>query len=706
MNTRIDTWIYRINVIVFLLLILSLFGFFPDRELRVFRIAESLLLLSSIFILPAINLTAVLGIITRRCFDLAESLGLACVIAVLFVPLALSIETEIFLNTLFRVLPIINAAISFLLLTFLSNHQTKTIEHAIPLSHQAIRVFPAFIISSLILVASVFAIITTYYPLPDIDPYYWVSTFQNQFSQGIITPLVSYRPLFSSLTYLFNQTANVDLYAFFKYFLPFFSLLPILPALILAQRIRSIAGQMIVFLLPIANASFFLYSTLSVPQAIFNSLFIIALIFAIHSLLSRHSFFFYVSGTILLIGSFYHEMSAIPLIAWITAWIIFEWKTLRYFATKNKLITLLLTIIVISHLPSVIPLTAFVSHWIMSISHAMGVSHPNFSFPAEYTNVDGNAVGWQDAAGVIKYYAFYFGPAAFASACLLLIIAWHKGPLRFVRKKESVFLLFSLIFFLSISDVLPRLFSIALLPERALTFASLLFVAAIPLLIIRSQEHHRPTPIIIPIIIIAGLITNLGAALYINSLKKYLITPEQLTSAQWIQDHLPENRVILTVGNDRLLRFYSGSDISSFSDPAFYSDLNTFETSIKKHKTKRIELFKSAQQQLADSSENIRRLTVQYPDTIDFIQPIEQELARLERIKATLKDADQNKIDAPETKYYIYYAAPDKRNPYADRPYISAFPDEPNRFIFDIYPDRFHMIYSDTENKIYLWEVL
>ncbi len=713
MNSIFTTWIFRANVFFLTLSFPFIFELTSlADESRFLRLAISSFLLAVIFLLPAINCSAILSKITREKFDLPEFFSVTVLFSILLVPLLLSLETDVF-HMLSPKLPFFNTALSFVLFSFFfkSTRETPPQQSLIPETSSSV-FFPyasSLSLSFLIVTATIVGIITAYYPLPDLDPYYWIGVFQNQFTQGVISSLTSYRPLFSSLAYLFNQSAGIDLYAFFKYIIPFFALLSLIPAILVARNFSEKIAQTTIFLIPIVNGSFFLYSTMPIPQSIFNSILIIALFLVLHALFSGKNIYFYLAGFTLFLGFFYHEMAALPLFAWILSLLIFERNSIISFATKNKVTSGLIFLLFITNIPLFLPVFSFLLVWIKKIGLIILSSSPNFYFPAKYINIDGNSVGWQGLFGVTQYYAFYFGPAAFL-VLLSLFFLWH--PLissKLIRCKEFFFLLLSLLAFLLISDILPRFFNIALLPERSLGFVSLFTLSFFPILFFVSKNTKKFFPRLFPVFIFGALLINIGAALYINALKSYLITPAQLASANWIDTHLPANRVIFSSDNHRLLTFYSHSTVAGVSDLRFYSDKNITEKTLEHYTPKtpqntpliRSQLEKTADT-LADLSNSShlfnedfhRALKKESEQLAHTIQLVEKELQILHSEKNT------------EKKYYIYHASPSTKNPYANRPYMQSENKQPSSFMFDQYPERFRMIYSDTENDIYLWEIL
>jgi hypothetical protein len=711
MNHRLTEWIFRANILCFALLLPILFEFSPPDESRLFRIGTSVIFLIAIFVLPAINATALLSRVFKCAFDAIEFLSVSVAFALLFVPLILCIESDV-LNILFPELPLVNALVSFVAFALFYLRRDIPYPHALPLTITG-ATFPfrnALFTSLIIMIGAIIGIVTAYYPLPDLDPYYWMTVFQDQFAKGIISSLTSYRPLFSSLTYLFNQAARVDLYAFFKYLIPFFALTPLIPAVLIARRFARFIPQLIILLTPLVNASFFLYTTLPIPQSIFNSLLIIAIFFALHALLSGKKFYFHLAGIVLLFGFFFHEMAAIPFIAWLTALLVTERNTLLRFAQHNRLTTGLVLAIILSNFSLLSPLLAFTTDWTIKVIALIAQSHTNFLFPAQYVNIDGNNVGWQGFFGVIRYYTYYFGPAS-AFILLSLPFIFRRTTIRScIKKQEVLFLLLSLLLFLLISDILPRFFNIALLPERALGFVSLFLLAFTPFLLIKLRDQvTTPRYRFIPHILLIALFINLGGALYINSLKTYLITPAQLRSAQWIRANLPQQHIIFANDHHRLLTFYAGANVDEIRNPELYFNTHVLDEHLADYTPKQVSRPNTIRTQLNDVSDSLADLAnKQDPFKTHFLLSVRNESARLENILASI-EAEIILMDTSDTtpaKRYIYFAAPSDKNPYANRPYMMRTTRQVEPFIFDQLPERFRRIYSDQENAIYLWEIL
>lgn len=693
MTHSLTTRIFWANTIILSLSACSFFGYIPDS----LRILESLILLFGIFFVPATSIAAILLKLTWQRWDTIEFLSVAIAIGLTIVPFLFSLEAHL-IHRLSPYIPFINAIIAYTLFSIISSY-SQTSEAIVSHPIKNSEIFPitkSFIVSCIVLLIGIFGMVLAYYPLPDFDPYYWLSKFREQFETGSVLSLASYRPLFSSITYLFNQSAHVDLYAFFKYVLPFLSILTLIPAMLVARKIQSISGQLTVFLLPIASASFFTYATLPIPQAFFAIISIFAILFSLHSFLSGRKIFFIFSGIILFIGFFYHEMTIFPLLAWLLSVILFERKKIVEFIRQERIATLLIGLLLISNSHILFPLFSFIASWIQNLWPTIISLHPNLSFPAQYTNIDGNDAGWSGISGVSRYYIYYFGPAALFVLILIARAIKHQKIKYFLfDSKEKTFIIFSLIIFLTMSEVLPRIFNIALLPERALSVVSLFLLALTPFF-----THAFRRPLILAIIPIA-LIINLSGALYINNLKKYLITPEELSSAQWIREHLPDNRVIFTIDHERLLRFHADSKVIPVSTPTFYSDYADFQTSLSAYDTSDPNSVIHTKKQVAEIAESLSRIAYSKKDGNTVTLEIQKIIKRLTDATTLIESSEKT-----HEKFYIYYAAPNTKNPYLNRPYMKPVVLDEKNFIFNHYPEQFQLIYSDIIYGIYIWEII
>ncbi|MFZ2187719.1 MAG: hypothetical protein WAV46_03805 [Candidatus Moraniibacteriota bacterium] len=701
----------KLNVVFFVLYFL--FQWFDGLEsFLVFRILRSFIELIAILVLGGLNIAAIVQLFFKYNFDLWEMLSLSSVTSLLFVPLLLTIEFSQF-HILFKSLPAANSFFIFLILAmscylkrgdfanrfqFAVDKPRGSITNAIVSSP----LFWVFILN----ISITFIIFSAYYALPDLDPFYWIQRYAKDFDNGVIVQLMADRPIFSSLLYFLNQGANIDLYASFKYVLPLLSILTLIPAWLIARKFPSKLLQTIILLLPLTSSSTILYSQTPIPQAISIISIYYFFFFLIYSWLFNKNIFYYLAGITAFLGFFYHEMAAIIFAVWLLVTLIFNRKFILEAILKNKLITLLIALLITSNAYFLKNQLDFILHWTEMVMQSIFVMKLNFLFPAYYINMNGQSMGWGDTVGVLKYYIYYAGPAI-----LILLFAFvyfvirndefRKLTINLRRRREIIVLSVCFLIFFSISEVLPRLSNVALLPDRSWVFTGIFSLA---LFFIITKIGTRKIKII-SMMILLGIVTSIGGALYINGMKQYMITNEKLSSAEWIRSNLPNNRILFTDMDGNLLQYYGNSKIQIVPTD-FYYDINIALTEINNFKINRESLENNYSLFIKTSKQNLEELSnknlQEQRDSIlvlldDNIQE-STALASLLRI---------GKID-PENqkKLYIYYSKANEKNPYLNRPYYIENMQGTRKLIFDQYPDKFQRVYEDTADNIVIWKIL
>lgn len=689
--------LFLLNISLFVLAGFAIFFSLHIPETTAFLILKQSLLLLIALPLTALNLTAILEKLANKSLGWLEKILTATILGLTLPPLFTTLFFTLF-DFATPSLPFFLTLGSFLIAVSIN---PQFLDRRVILNRNESWIF--CILSFLTFLFS-FMTVRAFYALPDLDPYYWLSLYQGAFTQGLVTPLHLYRPLFSSLSYIFVITSGVDSYAYFKYVLPFCSLLLLFPLALLASHFKDPVAKVLVYFLPFVTASFVLYSHTPIPQAILNIGLVLFCITMLHSFFTRDTFFLFLSGFLLLGLSFYHEAASILGLIWLLTVVVFYRQSLKTIYQKNPLlVTLLCVLILLQALSLSGNLFQFIFYWINRILFLLQWSAPNFSYPATYTNIDGMTVGWITLTGVLHYYAFYAGPLFFASVVASILI-FHKSLVKrqTLVQPESVILLLASVFFLSIAEVLPRLFNIALLPERALGFATLFSVTFLLLLLhsLNGKILRLSSSLLIGFFLI-----NIGGALYINNLKQYLITPAQITSAHWLRSSLANNAIIMSYGNENLLRVHAQATVFKSNDPLFYSNLDSFvklyqealfqqsgfETSAKHysegitHSLKNIKIFaeNNNQTNLIKEVQDIEKASSSFLNTLEASKTIPS--------------------DTPNS-VYVYYARTSPQNPYAKRPYIAGAEEAPV-FIFDQRSD-FKRIYTHPHDEIVIWQYL
>lgn len=703
--------LFWINTIAFG--IYAFFLFFPTlQESVIGGYIHSLIALGITFFLNGQNITATLETVSGNRLSLLEKFSIIVLIAIFAAPLTVTLSAAVATDWL-RFVPIalagVTSCIAIKVRPFFWEESNETTYSP--------HLLPAGLLATTLAAVLFYHLATAYYALPDFDPYYWLQKFQTEYVNDYVTSIQLHRPLFSSIGYIFFQTASVDLYAYFKYLLPLLALLVLVPAALVANRMRRFFDTLLVFLLPAVSGSFVLYSFSSIPQTILNLSFLSGVYFITYSLIARRPIFYFLAGSIFFLSILYHEMAVLFFLPWIGITLILYRAEISRLIRKNPLATLLIFILVASHLfPAFFEIGRFLIAWIEKIFRNILHFQPNLAFPATYVNVDGNAVGWGDWAGVLRYYAFYLGPLVGLSIPLLgWQLSQKKTPTplpleRTLSERAALGFVTSLvIIFFVMAEVFPRLFNIALLPERSMGFFGFSILGFLMLGL--ASTTHRLWPNFVSIFLIGTVLLNSGAALYINSEKRFLITPNQISSAEWIRGSLPADRIILTGSHWNLIRFHSQTEAAiKVDDPRFYRDIRVFEVS-RKNLPSEHQFYRHSFVSLITNLENtIKRISSLDPVTEK--DRISSDLLANDALIQNFLTSEFSDIPAGDTgndpKIYIYYAKPNTENPYANRPYMKAEEiiqpsDGP---VFDRYPNQFVRVYSLPGDEVVIWELV
>ena len=695
-----------LNTLFFALLIV-----FNDTSLSSYshlRILHSFVELIVILVLPSLNLVFFFHLFIKRIRSLFEYLVLASIFGLIIPPLTLTLEHTA-LGWLFHALPLWNSFAIFVFLVAISLYSKKHLLFekriiALPFNRSEIKHFfseKMFFFSSIYFLLTAFVFTISYYALPDLDPYYWLEKYRGEFTSGTLTQLSGYRPLFASLAYIFTISADIDSYAFFKYVLPLLPITLVFPITLLAHGLKHPLERLLVILSVFVNAVSLTYLELPVPQSLSIIFSFYAVYFLIFSFETGNKLYYWLSGSVLFLGYFYHEMMIIPFLLWGFISLVYYRRFVFSKIQQRWISALLVAALIFPYLQQPF---LFVSINLKKIFSSLLQLEPNWLFPSRYVNVDGNPMGWGDFLGVTKYYLYYAGPEFFFLALILLYLFLKKDfRLKTITSNvELATAAFIFIVFFSIAEILPRLFSIALLPERSWILAGI-FSLPFLFVVFRSTLPYKN---MVYWILILGFSANAAGAAYINNSKKYLITEGQMKSAQWINSSLPDDRIIYTFENGRLLQFYSGSKIHNVKDPNFYYDENIFEEEFNENQSRREKAFDDAEREITNTRKQLKVLEdLPVKNTgKSILLTLNEQITSLKRAVSALEFASK---PLPKSgHFFIYYAAPDPRNPYLNRPYYSKFIGQEEKIFFDNYPEKFKRIYSDETNKIFIWQVL
>jgi len=651
-----------------------------------------------LFVLPGLCLARLIYRAKSTSFVVWEFLTVATVTALLLVPSLLMIE-NVALGRLYTWLPLFNTIVLTLIIFFQSQPDDKKIINQIFTAANLKNILTsawwwAFVLFALL----IFRIATTYQALPEIDPYYWLDQYRN-FINGAPSLLHLDRPLFYALNYIFIAVSHVDAYAYFKYVLPSLSFLVLIPATLLASRYSNRLIQASILAIPLFSPSTILYMQIPFPEAIAIILMYTFFFCLVYSEVTGKKFFYYLAGLAIFISYSYHELSSIMFSIWLAV-TLYQYRYVFWnYAKHNRLIIALVGIIIASNIRFLQPPFLYIWYWLNFILKK-GFGHINLKFPAAYTNIDGHEVGWTGFAGVSKYYLYYAGPVLLLllATCVILYIknrSYFQSWQKILKHSQSAqVIVWCTVIFLIIAEVIPRLLGIALLPDRIWIILGI-FLAYLMIQLYTFTPRYS-SAIAACVLILVGI--SVGAAIYINDAKKYVIPDYQLQSAAWIKTHLPNDRIMITTSHATLLKFHGDSEFISVQDSLFcdqtMGDTNALldAISLGTHPI-------STKQPIID---NTVTAFTNYLQT--HTAPSLPEITTLlTPYVAQLNTEPQAPNNTNNKHVYIYYATADPRNPYAARPYAQkdSLCTKP---IFFNYPNAYTPVYNDG-GRVVIWSV-
>jgi hypothetical protein len=690
------------------------------------------------------SLTLILQYLLKRKFDIWEFISLSLLGSLLIPPLLLTIEFSL-LNTVNSWCPLANSIVLWGImgiLLFLNKTSVPSLSlNKLSIKHPLAITFFFGIILILIQVRS-------FQTLPDLDPYKWLFKYTYQFANHLLD--TSERPLFGAYIYIATTFMGIGIFDFFKYVLPFLSLLTLFPVWMIAKTFEEKNKQWLFLLFIFTSPNILLYATTAMPQATLISITYFFTLFLIYATLKQDNFFLYTAGLSMFLAFFYHQAAIIIFLAWVIPVVLAKRKKLL---VDRKTIFLIL-LLLLSNLSRFQAMLDFMTHWAENILPSfLSLNHFNLLYPAQYSNIDNHAVGWSSLSGVLKFYVYYVGPMLGLVLLWFIKLLFQKQFrlffLKYIRENLAASIsLLAFILFFTIAEIFPRFPGIALLPDRAWIFCGIFSYFFLYLLLKYIPKISSRSMALFLLLFTVGL----SGTIYINYLKRYLISPMQLESAEWIQSNLPNNRIFLSYGYRGLLPAHAETPLIRIP-AATYCDKDALEFQKLLHNfnagnntlMKQTFLEKSYQPFLAANSVAINS-AIPYlsSDTATIDEKYSSALAEKEFFTNQLDGLHEpllnekitiinplslppqistpipnenifrfNSLSSLDGKpLYVYYSQLNTRNPYRGRPYtMDSWGIEPcqnGNFLFDRYPDLFERVYSkkDASDEVIIWKLL
>lgn len=576
---------------------------------------------------------------------LLTTIGL--LVSVFFIPLLIFLLSTVlpishplviaFIYIIFLLLPIFRAPLPYLALP-----------NTIPALLRLFR-HPAFL--ALILVLSTQLICRFQYVfLPGLDAYTWLLKYEGSLPYSLYDLSAGpNRILFSTLVAVFYRLSHTPFFPLFKYWLPFISLLPVIPLWLIARTFKSRLHQFLFQVSLLASPTLILDGETTrhhLVLLLFLSL-SLGLLYIGRRYQSR--LFFWLTFLAAFIGILYHPLFLIMILLWLPSVFLLH----RRFINRHPIVIVAFSLVLLLT-TSYLKLTALFTNIIIRLTDAGSnfVSfHWNLLYPAAFVS-EGLQMGWPGPLGVLKYYGYHAGPLPlfilFATFfCLVLFPSFRRQLLSYLFSPFLLPLTLLLLVMLFLAELLPRFAGIAYLPDRAWLILALPSLLLLPSLFrfIPTRRYH----LFFSLIFVAVWSVSLAGTFYINHAIAFSIPDYELKAAAWMHAYLPADAYVFTSSSKNILRYYA-----------------------------RVKLLRMEPEVISSSDPN----------------PI---LSRIAEFSDLLDPA----------KVYIYYAVTDSRNPFITRQYASSYTQArpPSDFVaLSSHSDLFDLIYSEP-NLVYLWHV-
>lgn len=554
--------------------------------------------------------------------------------------------------------------------------------------------------------------------LAEKDSYCWISSYQKALDNSSVN---GYRQLFSSLIISLHYLTGISIYGIFKYIFPLFSLLSLFPLWLLARNLNNKIFQFLVLLFSIASPTIILQSEATRPQVMaMFFLYFLAGFFALSLGKDRKKadLSFLAIGLVSIVGALFHRIFVIFFFIWFLT-VIYKYGKLIW-VNKAKAVILLFILYPWTEKFEMRKMLGKIFEYSTSILNKIFINfETNFKFPAYYINIDEKQMGWVNAEGVAKYYAFYAGPFVLLVIILFSYFLFASKEFRVYLKNifknpVAIYVYLLLLFFFFLAEIFPRIGNIAFLPERSWIFLGILL--AVPLFQLLKYFEENEARLLQGITFFAlllSLLISIGGAAYVNNQFQYIASPKKIESFHWMKKNLNKDSIMYAYGYNSLLKSHSGIK-NVISIKREYLENGDMENMMKIARTK------EAYNEYADVNEKLTKLKKQLTSLRSSLKSSssisDSLLYDLETASGEIT-LSLNKIKRNEGVFagknnqsresYFYYSKENKNNPYKERPYETDYSSNnlnEGLLILEEYPQYFKKIYDTGEVKI--WKFL
>lgn len=387
--------------------------------------------------------------------------------------------------------------------------------------------------------------------VPEADGYGYMARINGLIAEKrIASPNLS-RPLF--YTYILDLMALTKLPIFwiFKVVLPLIASAIFIPFYLLGKKYFKNINLVFVSLLPFYFPVVAMELLYPRPQIVFISSIVFVLYLIAEIKKEEHITSSLALILFAFIGSKYHEFFMLLILISIVGLLAINKSEILKKPFRFLAGTFVLLVIVYPWMRDMKLIEAVVYFFKPFIYYAL---HPKFNlwFIDSYVNTDGNPMGWPGYSWIL-YYGYNLG-IAFP---LLMLTALFSKKIHIAEKRKTPFIvIFTMLLFLAIAEIYPRL-GLGFLPDRAWLFVAITF-SYIALIRISNLKDSVVNSRIWKVVIAIIVILSFASSWYVTHKKQGWVTKNESAAAEYLKHNTPSNAVIITQGtNDPLVTFFA-----------------------------------------------------------------------------------------------------------------------------------------------------
>lgn len=536
--------------------------------------------------------------------------------------------------------------------------------------------------------------ISLYKFIPEVDGYTYLLNLESKALSDLID--TGFRPFFYSLIYYLSSISHIAPYQLFKFWMILLQISGIyyLYQIILKTNIQTNAVKYVALLsflsIPIIN--------LEIEYIRPNIIFIFAILPFVYYLSeglenSKRKTCFLISTVISSVGLLFHDFFVFLFLINTVFITIYFYKKLnpvqRMFGILTLVICLFIFLININKLP-ILPLLLYGAEQMLKLISS-GISW-KWWFLENYSNMDGNNLGWNGPSNILKYYAYSLSPVLFITLFTYPVILWNK-----LRKKivvtfvEKIALSIACVG-LFFAEILPRI-NYPTLPDRFWPMISISFLILLPFTLseVKSPKKSKALSIFLCALIAIGI----GGTLYISYAKGGYTTEREYNASQWIKKNTPADAGFITqIGNMPMVSYFAKREIIVPPESFFLPLENSLPLSGKQKSQElyltSLTLFKESLNHPNDSNLLLLKSSIEdYHREVKFEKLLHIQNNPMEKIPK--KDS-----------LYVLYSKDKFTGYYATRDWWRKI--NFNEADLQKFHEKYPLVYND-DDEIYIWKI-